>query len=221
MNNSIDKVENVNENNQNNILNEELSPGYALGFQILLIIHSIILFFMLVFFGFHHLVLFTVSITLTIRMILGIKNKRPNYFIKSLFLYIVCFICYIIKIVFRFLLTYFTFKIRNDINNLKDMNIIETENILWIKGFDIKINGIWSIVVLSICIIFWLILIILFVKKKKCFNYVDNFEKEQYINLINKYYEQHQSDEQIQPAENNNNNNINNNNFNLNNNGRI
>ena len=204
-----DKEKNINDSKKNIPIHEELSSGYALTFKILLIIHIIILFAMFVFFGLNHLVLFTASTTIAIRMFLGVKNRRPNYFKKGLFFYIMCFVFHIIKIIFRFLITFFVYKFRDDIDNLKNMNIIETKKILWIKGFDIKLNGIWSIIVLSLCMIFWLILIILFESKKKCFNYVDNFEKEIYLNLINKYYEQHQlDDQQIQQVDVNNNNNL-------------
>jgi len=220
-----DNVENANTNNQNKLLEEGLSPTYIILFKILLIIHIIIIFIMFVFFGLNHLVLFVVSMTVTIRMYLGVKNKNSNYFIKGLFLFILCFIFHAIKIIFRFILTYFIYKNKENISNLKDMNIIVTETILWIKGFDIKLNGIVSIIIIIIFMAFWFVLIILFEIKKKNFNYPpDEKEKEIYINLINNYYQKHEFNNQIEGVEVNinNNNNVNNNymnnNANINNN---
>ena len=188
---------------------EELNSTSQLIFEILLIIQIIILFIIFLFFGLNHLVLFIVSVTVAIRMFIGIKNRRPNYFIKGLFLFIWCFIGHIIKIIFRYILTYFVFKNQCNISNLKDMNIIETTRILWIKGFDIKINGLWSIIIIIIFMIFWLLLIILFEIKKKYFDYIDNTGRDEYINLINEYHEKHPLYNQVPPVEINNNNNIN------------
>ena len=170
----------------------------------------IIIFFLFVFFGLNHLILFVATLTITIRMFLGIHNKNSNYFIKGLFLFVWCFIAHAVKIIFRFILTYFIFKNRENISNLKDMNIIETESILWIKGFDIKINGLWSIIILCIFMIFWLALIIVFEMTKQRMNFIiDEKENEKYLALINNYYQTHPFD----PANNNenNNNNVNNN----------
>ena len=130
--------------------------------------------------------------TLTIRMFLGVQYEKPTYFIHSLLLFILCFIMHIIKFIFRFLLTYFIFKNRDNISSLTDMNIIETKRILWIKGFDIKINGLWTIIIILIFMLYWLAIILLFESKKKYFNYVDEKEKEEYIKLINLYYEKQQ-----------------------------
>ena len=195
MSESKDSMKNNNEQILKEPPYEELSSTYKMIFQILLIIQIIILFVIFVFFGLNHLVLFVASITVTIRMFLGVKNKRPNYFIKGLFLFVWCFVGHVVKIIFRYILTYFIFKNRDGISNLKDMNIIETNNILWIKSFDIKINGLWSIIIIIIFMIFWLILIILFELKKKHFDYIDNTDNETYINLINEYHQKHQSDE--------------------------
>ena len=195
-------------------LNESLSKSYIICFQILLIILMIILFIMFVFFGLNHLILFVVGLTLTIRMFLGLHNRKSSYFHKSLFLFNWCFIAHVIKIIFRFILTYFVYNNREDISSLKDMNIIETENILWIKGFDIKINGIWTIIILIIFMAFWFILIILFETKKRDFIFVDHEEKERYLKLIRLYYQNHQPNNQnlqvLLPDNNNNNNNVNN-----------
>ena len=209
MSETKDTMKNSNDKIQKEGPFEELNFTYKLIFEILLIIQIIILFIIFLFFGLNQLVLFIVSITVAIRMLIGIKNKRPNYFIKGLFLFIWCFIGHIIKIIFRYTLTYFVFKNKYNISNLKDMNIIETTRILWIKGFDIKINGLWSIIIIIIFMIFWLILIILFEIKKKYFYYIDNTGRDEYINLINEYHEKHPLDNQVQPVEINNNNNIN------------
>ena len=85
-------------------------------------------------------------------------------------------------------MTYFTYKKENDITNLKDMNIIETESILWIPGFDIKLNGMWTLIILICFMIYWAILIILFQSKKNCFNIFDQKEYDTYLALINEYY---------------------------------
>jgi len=212
---SKDTMGNGNGGSKNINSTEELSFTFAITFKILLIIQIIIFIFMLIFFGLNHLVLFIISITVAIRMFIGINNQRPNYFIKGLFLFIMSFICHVIKIIFRFILTYFVYKNKEDISDLRDMNIIETNNILWIKGFDIKINGLWSMIILILFMIYWFVLIILFEYKKKCFYYNDAKETEEYISLINQFYQRQQNNDNIQidSAQANNNNimNINNN----------
>lgn len=176
-----------NENNNENSLNLELSQGFCLLFKLLLIILMIINVFILMFFGMNQMILFIVTMTLMIRMFIGLQNKRPQYFINCLFMFNMSFACHIIKIVFRYIMTYFVFKKQYDITNLKDMNIIETETILWIPGFDIKLNGIWTLIILIIFMVYWAVLIILFEKKRNCFNYQDQFEYEEYLALINQY----------------------------------
>ena len=171
--------------NQNN---EGLSPGYSVVFKILLIILMIINIFMLMFFGLNQVILFVVSMTLMIRMFIGLQNKRPQYFINCLFMFNWSFVCNLIKIIFRYLLTYFTIKKQYDISKLKDMNIIETESILWIPGFDIKLDGIWTLIILILFMVYWSILIVLFESKRNCFNYQDQKEYEEYLALINEYY---------------------------------
>ena len=176
-----------NENNNENSLNLELSQGFCLLFKLLLIILMIINVFILMFFGMNQMILFVVTMTLMIRMFIGLQNKRPQYFINCLFMFNMSFACHIIKIVFRYIMTYFVFKKQYDITNLKDMNIIETETILWIPGFDIKLNGIWTLIILIIFMVYWAVLIILFENKRNCFNYQDQFEYEEYLALINQY----------------------------------
>ena len=176
-----------NENNNENSLNLELSQGFCLLFKLLLIILMIINVFILMFFGMNQMILFIVTMTLMIRMFIGLQNKRPQYFINCLFMFNMSFACHIIKIVFRYIMTYFVFKKQYDITNLKDMNIIETETILWIPGFDIKLNGIWTLIILIIFMVYWAVLIILFENKRNCFNYQDQFECEEYLALINQY----------------------------------
>ena len=171
--------------NQNN---EGLSPGYSVVFKILLIILMIINIFMLMFFGLNQVILFVVSMTLMIRMFIGLQNKRPQYFINCLFMFNWSFVCNLIKIIFRYLLTYFTIKKQYDISKLKDMNIIETESILWIPGFDIKLDGIWTLIILILFMVYWAILIALFESKRNYFNYQDQKEYEEYLALINEYY---------------------------------
>ena len=176
-----------NENNNENSLNLELSQGFCLLFKLLLIILMIINVFILMFFGMNQMILFIVTMTLMIRMFIGLQNKRPQYFINCLFMFNMSFACHIIKIVFRYIMTYFVFKKQYDITNLKDMNIIETETILWIPGFDIKLNGIWTLIILIIFMVYWAVLIILFENKRNCFNNQDQFEYEEYLALINQY----------------------------------
>ena len=201
--------------NETNLQKDEISSSFIIT-KILLIIHMLVIFVLFLFFGFNHLVLFVATLTVTIRMYLGIVYNISNYFINGHFLFVMCFICHIIKIIFRFLLTYFVYKNKENISNLKDMDIIKTETILWIKGFDIKINGLWSLIIIIIFMIFWLILIILFQIQKKSFkNNIDEREKEQYMNLINQYYQTNPFNE---VNNNNNDNNEQNNNVNINNN---
>ena len=182
-----ERIEQIEINNENSI-EKNISVGYLLTFQILLIFHLIINIFMFMFFGMNQIVLFVITTTLIIRMFIGLNKQIYKYFINCLFLYNMSFVCHIIKIIFRFLLTYFTYKKENDITNLKDMNIIETESILWIPGFDIKLNGMWTIIILICFMIYWAILIILFQSKKNCFNIFDQKEYDTYLALINEYY---------------------------------
>ena len=199
----VTKLEDTNKQKEYN-KEEEPSNTYSIIFRILLIIHMIIMFLMLLFFGLNHLILFTISMTLTIRMYLGVKNKSSNHFIKSLFLFNMCFVCHSIKIIFRFILTYFVFKNKESISNLKDLNIIETNNILWIKGFDIKINGIWSIIIIVLFMVYWIVIIVLFELKVDHLNLSNDRENEMYFSLINQFY-QNKANSQIQINEENNN----------------
>ena len=182
-----ERIEQIEINNENSI-EKNISAGYLLTFQILLIFHLIINIFMFMFFGMNQIVLFVITTTLIIRMFIGLNKQIYKYFINCLFLYNMSFVCHIIKIIFRFLLTYFTYKKENDITNLKDMNIIETESILWIPGFDIKLNGMWTLIILICFMIYWAVLIILFQSKKNCFNIFDQKEYDTYLALINEYY---------------------------------
>ena len=182
-----ERIEQIEINNENSI-EKNISACYLLTFQILLIFHLIINIFMFMFFGMNQIVLFVITTTLIIRMFIGLNKQIYKYFINCLFLYNMSFVCHIIKIIFRFLLTYFTYKKENDITNLKDMNIIETESILWIPGFDIKLNGMWTLIILICFMIYWAILIILFQSKKNCFNIFDQKEYDTYLALINEYY---------------------------------
>ena len=182
-----ERIEQIEINNKNSI-EKNISVGYLLTFQILLIFHLIINIFMFMFFGMNQIVLFVITTTLIIRMFIGLNKQIYKYFINCLFLYNMSFVCHIIKIIFRFLLTYFTYKKENDITNLKDMNIIETESILWIPGFDIKLNGMWTLIILICFMIYWAILIIIFQSKKNCFNIFDQKEYDTYLALINEYY---------------------------------
>ena len=182
-----EKVEQI-ENNNENTLNKNISSGYLLTFKILLIIHLITNIFMLMFFGMNQVVLFVITTTLIIRMFIGLHKHIYKYFINCLFLFNMSFVFHIIKIIFRFILTYFIYKNEYEISNLKDMNIIETESILWIPGFDIKLNGMWTLIILVLFMIYWAILIILFESKRNCFNIFDQKEYDEYLALINEYY---------------------------------
>ena len=177
-----------NQNNNENKFSQELSQEYCVLFKVLLLILKVINIFMLLFFGLNHVILFIATITLIIRMFIGLQNKRPKYFVDCLFMFNMCFACHIIKIIFRYIMTYFTIKRENDISNLKDMNIIETKKILWIPGFDIKLNGIWTLIILIAFMIYWAILIALFERKRNYFNYQDQKEYEEYLSLINEFY---------------------------------
>ena len=182
-----EKVEQI-ENNNENTHNKNISSGYLLTFKILLIIHLITNIFMLMFFGMNQVVLFVTNTTLIIRMFIGLHKHIYKYFINCLFLFNMSFVFHIIKIIFRFILTYFIYKNEYEISNLKDMNIIETESILWIPGFDIKLNGMWTLIILILFMIYWAVLIILFESKRNCFNIFDQKEYDEYLALINEYY---------------------------------
>ena len=182
-----ERIEQIENNNEISI-GKNISAGYLLAFQILLIFHLIINIFMLMFFGMNQIVLFVVTTTLVIRMFIGLNKQIYKYFINCLFLYNMSFVCHIIKIIFRYILTYFIYKKEYDLTNLKDMNIIETESILWIPGFDIKLNGMWTLIILVLFMIYWLILIILFESKRNSFNIFDQKEYDAYLELINEYY---------------------------------
>ena len=182
-----ERVEQI-ENNNENTLNKNISSGYLLTFKILLIIHLITNIFMLMFFGMNQVVLFVTNTTLIIRMFIGLHKHIYKYFINCWFLFNMSFVFHIIKIIFRFILTYFIYKNEYEISNLKDMNIIETESILWIPGFDIKLNGMWTLIILILFMIYWAVLIILFESKRNCFNIFDQKEYDEYLALINEYY---------------------------------
>ena len=182
-----ERVEQI-ENNNENAINKNISSGYLLTFKILLIIHLITNIFMLMFFGMNQVVLFVTNTTLIIRMFIGLHKHIYKYFINCLFLFNMSFVFHIIKIIFRFILTYFIYKNEYEISNLKDMNIIETESILWIPGFDIKLNGMWTLIILILFMIYWAVLIILFESKRNCFNIFDQKEYDEYLALINEYY---------------------------------
>ena len=177
-----------NQNNNENKFSQELSQEYCVLFKVLLLILIVINIFMLLFFGLNQVILFIATMTLIIRMFIGLQNKRPKYFVDCLFMFNMCFACHIIKIIFRYIMTYFTIKRENDISNLKDMNIIETKKILWIPGFDIKLNGIWTLIILIAFMVYWAILIALFERKRNYFNYQDQKEYEEYLSLINEFY---------------------------------
>ena len=177
-----------NQNSNENKFSQELSQEYCVLFKVLLLILIVINIFMLLFFGLNQVILFIATITLIIRMFIGLQNKRPKYFVDCLFMFNMSFACHIIKIIFRYIMTYFTIKRENDISNLKDMNIIETKKILWIPGFDIKLNGIWTLIILIAFMIYWAILIALFERKRNYFNYQDQKEYEEYLSLINEFY---------------------------------
>ena len=53
---------------------------------------------------------------------------------------------------------------------------------------DIKLDGIWTLIILILFMVYWAILIALFESKRNCFNYQDQKEYEEYLALINEYY---------------------------------
>ena len=183
-----ERIKEIENNNENIPVRNNISDGYLLTFKILLIVHFITNIFMLMFFGMNQVVLFVVTIILEIRMFIGLHKKIYKYFINCLFIFNMSFACHIIKIIFRYILTCFIYKIQNDITNLRDMNIIETESILWIPGFDIKLDGMWTLIILILFMIYWAILIFLFESKRNCFDIFDQKEYDEYLTLINEYY---------------------------------
>ena len=183
-----ERIKEIENNNENISVINNISDGYLLTFKILLIIHFITNIFMLMFFGMNQVVLFVVTIILEIRMFIGLHKKIYKYFINCLFIFNMSFACHIIKIIFRYILTCFIYKNQNDITNLRDMNIIETESILWIPGFDIKLDGMWTLIILILFMIYWAILIFLFESKRNCFDIFDQKEYDEYLTLINEYY---------------------------------
>ena len=183
-----ERIKEIENNNENIPVRNNISDGYLLTFKILLIVHFITNIFMLMFFGMNQVVLFVVTIILEIRMFIGLHKKIYKYFINCLFIFNMSFACHIIKIIFRYILTCFIYKNQNDITNLRDMNIIETESILWIPGFDIKLDGMWTLIILILFMIYWAILIFLFESKRNCFDIFDQKEYDEYLTLINEYY---------------------------------
>ena len=183
-----ERIKEIENNNENISVRYNISDGYLLTFKILLIVHFITNIFMLMFFGMNQVVLFVVTIILEIRMFIVLHKKIYKYFINCLFIFNMSFACHIIKIIFRYILTCFIYKNQNDITNLRDMNIIETESILWIPGFDIKLDGMWTLIILILFMIYWAILIFLFESKRNCFDIFDQKEYDEYLTLINEYY---------------------------------
>ena len=181
-------IKEIENNNENISVINNISDGYLLTFKILLIVHFITNIFMLMFFGMNQVVLFVVTIILEIRMFIGLHKKIYKYFINCLFIFNMSFACHIIKIIFRYILTCFIYKNQNDITNLRDMNIIETKSILWIPGFDIKLDGMWTLIILILFMIYWAILIALFESKRNGFDIFDQKEYDEYLTLINEYY---------------------------------
>ena len=94
-------------------------------------------------------------------------------------------------------MTYYTYKKEYDISNIKDVNIIETESILWIPGFDIKLSGMWTLIILILFMIYWAVLIALFESKREYFNHIDKKEYDEYLELINKYYKLPRQNNQV------------------------
>ena len=73
-----ERIEQIEINNENSI-EKNISAGYLLTFQILLIFHLIINIFMFMFFGMNQIVLFVITTTLIIRMFIGLNKQIYKY----------------------------------------------------------------------------------------------------------------------------------------------
>ena len=164
---------------------------FAEFFKLLLIIHLIILLAMFVLFGLNHLLLYVVSTTVTIRMLFGVIYNIPDYYNKGLYFTVWCFVFNAIEITIRFLVSFFTYKIRDNITDLREMKIIETNRFLWFKGFSISLDGLSTLIILGFFMAFWALLIVLFNLKKSYFDFEDRREDKKYLDIIQQFYEKH------------------------------
>ena len=160
-------------------------------FKVLLIIHLIILLAMFVLFGLNHLLLYVVSTTVTLRMLFGVKYNVPDYYNKGLYFTVWLIIFNAIEITIRFLVSFYTYKIRDNITDLREMKIIETNRFLWFKGFNISLDGLSTLIILGFFMAFWALIIILFHLKKSYFDFVDRREDKKYYGIIEEFYKDH------------------------------
>ena len=197
-NNKIENIDNKKNEESNKetqdkkIQNEKFSNGICTFIQIMLIIIIIFNIAIFLFSGMNHLILFIPSITSAVRIIIGFNNNLYDYVFKGLVLFIMCFVCQIIKFVFRFILMYFIIKNNDEIKgNILDCDFIECKNVLWINDFDIKINGVGTLIIFIVFFVFWFFVIFLIQCQKEKFPKIKNSSK--YEEIINLYYSCHNS----------------------------
>ena len=156
--------------------------------KIFLITHLIILFSMFVMFGLNHLLLYVVSTTVTLRIYFGVKYNKPDYYNKGLYFTTWLFVFNAIEITIRFFVSFFTYKIRDDIVDLREMKMIETDRFLWFKGFRFSFSGYSTVLILGFFMAFWGLLILLLNANKPYFDFEDRREDEKYLPIIHEFY---------------------------------
>lgn len=192
------KIKSSNNNNKDINSTQEISGEETLTntfiildkiFLIFFILFNIFIFFI---FGWNHLVLFTVTMTILIRIYLGVKNKNAYYFLKGSTALNMCFLAYMVKIIFRLIMTCVSHNVNNEKDyNFLEYNFFETNHIFWINGFDIKINGFGFIIFFIVFCVVWIFMIIfLRLQKKKFIPYISKNGIDTYSSLIDAYYEE-------------------------------
>ena len=124
-------------------------------------------------------------------MLFGVKYNVPDYYNKGLYFTVWLFIFNAIEITIRFLVSFCTYKIRDNITDLREMKIIETNRFLWFKGFNISLDGLSTLIILGFFMAFWALIIILFHLKKPYFDFVDRREDKKYYGIIEEFYKDH------------------------------
>ena len=184
-----DKNEKNDENDKNDkkVENKKYNSGIYIFIQTMLIIIILFNIAIFLFSGINQLILFIPSVTSAIRIFIGFNNNIYDYVYKGQVLFIMCFICQIIKFIFRFILTYFIIKKNNHSGgNILDYNFIECKNVLWVNDFYIKINGVSTLIIFIVFFVAWLFIILLIQCQKEKFPKNKNSSK--YEEIINLYY---------------------------------
>lgn len=175
---------------------EDIPQKYIIIDKILLITSILFNIFTFLLFGWNHLILFTATITILFRIYFGVKDKKAYYFLKGLSAFIMCFTAFIIKILFRLIMSCIANR-DDEENNFLKRNFFETNHIFWIKGFDIKINGLGFIIFFLAFLALWITMIIFFNFQKKWFASMTSKNSiNTYSNLIDSFYEEKNKNQQ-------------------------